>query len=170
MFREPPLDHELHRRVLLGQLREGFKFSQLFGDRLELWSDEFEIGLRGVSAIGAGLVPLDDVVPIQMRGMILQETSKAYGNTAIVALVDELVFLYEEVSTGLGLASLAVTTNGAPTIVQVAFLPLEQLKVRRKHANKLVVDEKSQPMIPSVKRTTLCLQYTTRTPIVKRSC
>ncbi len=83
-----------------------------------------------------------------MGRLMLQESTKVLTHTAVMALVEELVFLYEEVATGLGLVPLAVTTDRASTIVQIGALPLEQLQLRRHHSDKLVVDEKSQTFGP----------------------
>ena len=85
-----------------------------------------------------------------MGRLMLQECAKVLTHGAVVALEEELVFVYEEVTTGLGLDFLAVAANRASTIVQIGALPLEQLQLRRHHSDKLVVDEKSQTLVPNL--------------------
>ncbi len=84
-----------------------------------------------------------------MGRLMLQEGAKVLADTAVVTLEEELVFLYKEVATGLGLVSLAVATDRAPTVVQVGTLPLEHSELRGQHSDKFVVNVKSQRLIPN---------------------
>ena len=103
-----------------------------------------------------------------MGRLMLQKGAKVLANTAVVALEEELVFLYKEVTTGLGLVSLAVTAYRTSTVVQIRTFSLEQLQLRGHHCNEFVVDVKSQTSSPNVNKNHLHYSIQHGRSLVKR--